>query len=979
MKNPMCLTAGRRNGGGRGVPPLFSTGETPEPQLFGPALTVCALLLAVSNLSAATLYVSLGSTNPTPPYATWATAATNIQNAVDAAGAGDTVVVNDGSYGWLTVNKPLAVRSVNGQDRTSIQGGVSGSSQASLSGFTLVGGGPSKPGVGASGVTLRDCTVTGFFQREVGGAAYCTLYNCTLAGNSAHGAAGALSCTLYNCALNGNNAMYGGGGAAGCTLYDCTLSGNNAGGSGGGASGCTLSNCTLSGNSAVFDGGGADGCTLYNCELAGNSAGGGMVSPHGAGAAGCTLYNCTLTGNGPAGAPNMGPLTGGGAYSCTLSNCTVSGNTGSGASTCQLYDCVLASNAGPGADGCTLSNCTVAGNTGGGTSGCTNYNSIVYFNSAQGWGEGGNVSGCTMNWCCTPYVAPTNGVGNITNAPLFVDYAGRNLRLQPNSPCINAGNNAYVSGTTDLAGNPRIVEGTVDIGAYEFQGPTYGPPVVARQPPSQTNDAGTTVTFIVSVRGSPPLGFQWGKDGVPLAEGGNRAGAATATLTLTNVLRADAGGYRVVVSNGLGSVTSAVAMLAVLDPAIAVQPASQLGQSGRSVTLSVIASGTPPLEYQWWKGDAALAGGTGASLNLTNVQAADGGQYYVVVGSQCGTVTSAVALLTVFTAATLDTSFDPGADNNVFSLALQADGKILVGGDFTTLGGQSRNSIGRLNDDGTVDTSFNPGAGPRVGALAVQADGRILVGGDFTTLGGQSRNCIGRLNADGTVDMSFNPGANNPVVCLALQADGKILVGGGFTTLGGQSHGYIGRLNADGTVDASFNTGANDSVETLALQADGKILVGAPSARWAGKATFSLAGSMPTGRWIRASSRTYPGAPGTRTTTCLPWRHSRTARFWQGATSAVWTIRPHASTSAGSMPMGPWTPPSIRGQTIQCVLWRCRRTARFWWAVPSAHWAAKAAMTLAGSMPMGRWTRPSVWGQTLTCAPWHCRRTGSSW
>ncbi|MCX6923586.1 MAG: hypothetical protein NT154_10335 [Verrucomicrobia bacterium] len=75
-----------------------------------------------------------------------------------------------------------------------------------------------------------------------------------------------------------------------------------------------------------------------------------------------------------------------------------------------------------------------------------------------------------MNYCCTT-AQITNGIGNITNAPLFVDYDGGNLRLQSNSPCINAGLNAYAPGPTDLDGLPRIVSGTVDIGAYEFQGP----------------------------------------------------------------------------------------------------------------------------------------------------------------------------------------------------------------------------------------------------------------------------------------------------------------------------------------------------------------------------------------------------------------------------------------------------------------------------------------------------------------------------
>jgi len=157
---------------------------------------------------------------------------------------------------------------------------------------------------------------------------------------------------------------------------------------------------------------------------------------------------------------------------------------------------------------------------------------------------------------------------------------------------------------------------------------------------------------------------------------------------------------------------------------------------------------------------------------------------------------------------------------------LQADGKILVGGSFATLGGQARNCIGRLNADGTLDPAFNPGAGgvsPAAFSLAVQADGKVLVGGDF---GGNGWGNIVRLNADGTLDSGFNPGASYYVYSLAVQADGKILVGGGFTTLGGQTRNYIGRLNADGTLDSAFEPAANSEVYSLAVQADGKILVG---------------------------------------------------------------------------------------------------------------------------------------------------------
>jgi uncharacterized delta-60 repeat protein len=196
----------------------------------------------------------------------------------------------------------------------------------------------------------------------------------------------------------------------------------------------------------------------------------------------------------------------------------------------------------------------------------------------------------------------------------------------------------------------------------------------------------------------------------------------------------------------------------------------------------------------------------------------------------------------------LDTSFDPGADSTVAALALQADGKILVGGDFSTFGGggtgtSARNKIARLNPDGSLDTAFDPSADIYVDALAVQRDGKILVAGDFSTLGGATRHNIGRLNPDGSLDTSFDPGTNSAVLALAVQADGKIVVGGNFSTLGGGGTGTttrdrIGRLNSDGTLDATFNPGADGDVMALAVQTDGKILVGGSFAFLGGPMSF---------------------------------------------------------------------------------------------------------------------------------------------
>jgi hypothetical protein len=425
------------------------------------SLMATTTLLAVCSLSAATHYVSLESTNPTPPYTNWVTAATNIQDAVHVAATNDVVLVSNGVYtggAWAVVDveAPLALLSVNGPRVTAIDGGgtnscVSLTDGASLTGFTLTNGYAG----GGGGVS---CASTNAF-----------LTNCLIVGNSATSAGGGVKgCTLYNCTLTGNSVMpfgtrlfswpVNGGGADSSTLYNCTLSSNSAvgvgalsvyvPGEGGGASYSTLYNCTLTGNSCSDLGGGAEFCVLSNCTLTGNSS-----DYKGGGACVCTLYNCTLSGN----------------------SATIGGGVSDGGSFLHGYR-----------NPSTLYNCTVVDNlaldSAGGVAGSTLFNSIVAYNAA--WADDNYSTDSTLNYCCTVPLPP-NGFGNISVPPQFVDYASGNLRLQPNSLCINAGNNlfltnydyhsendtyAWFTNLFDMDGNPRIVNGTVDIGAYEYQG-----------------------------------------------------------------------------------------------------------------------------------------------------------------------------------------------------------------------------------------------------------------------------------------------------------------------------------------------------------------------------------------------------------------------------------------------------------------------------------------------------------------------------
>jgi uncharacterized delta-60 repeat protein len=184
----------------------------------------------------------------------------------------------------------------------------------------------------------------------------------------------------------------------------------------------------------------------------------------------------------------------------------------------------------------------------------------------------------------------------------------------------------------------------------------------------------------------------------------------------------------------------------------------------------------------------------------------------------------------------LDTSFESGAGltSSITDMAQQTDGRILVGGGFFSAGRFVRTSLARFNADGTVDETFNAtltsSSNLVVTAIALQTDGRILISGNFTTVNGVTRNRIARLNSDGTLDTSFVPstGLNQEANHIAVQPDGKILIGGLFTTVNGVSQVRVGRMNTDGTTDNTFTTGtgASSEVEAVALQTDSKIIIG---------------------------------------------------------------------------------------------------------------------------------------------------------
>lgn len=284
------------------------------------------------------------------------------------------------------------------------------------------------------------------------------------------------------------------------------------------------------------------------------------------------------------------------------------------------------------------------------------------------------------------------------------------------------------------------------------------------------------------------------------------------------------------------------------------------------------------------------AGGTINALRLmTDGRIVIGGSFGTLQPPNVSAAVSRSALARLNADGSIDTSFAGGANAQVAALALQPDGKLVVGGAFTTLwsGGSSastavgRNFSGRYNVDGTLDDTFNPtfngqvraiaahsngtvtlgglftqvrapgalfstlrnhlarinadgtpdtsldlGAGGGVIAMAVDSSGRTIIGGTFNSVGGATRNYLARLNSNGTLDTSFIPALDGRVLAIAVDPDNKILIGGVFSRIGTTTRGFLARLNADGSLDEGFNPAPSAVVNAIAIQSDRKILIG---------------------------------------------------------------------------------------------------------------------------------------------------------
>lgn len=359
---------------------------------------------------------------------------------------------------------------------------------------------------------------------------------------------------------------------------------------------------------------------------------------------------------------------------------------------------------------------------------------------------------------------------------------------------------------------------------------------------------GSEAVFRVGGDGWPSPFFQWHFNGRDIP------GATNRVLSVPNVRTTDAGIYTVTVSNGLGSETSREARLEVeaYEPVAGSADLSFYSGAGPNGPVHAIAvqgdrrilvGGAFTQVGGIRRNHVARLLGDGSVDPTFDSQAGANSLVHALVWLPGGKVIIAgdftkygaerrSRIARLHPDGTLDLEFDPGSGPNghITDVALQADGKLVIAGNFSNIAGTPRKYIARLNRNGAVDASFDPGTGPdaRVFALAVQPDGKILIAGEFRSVNGVPRNFIARLSISGAVGTAFDPDVNSQIDVLALQLDGKIIISGIFTTVNGVPRENLARLNPDGTTDLTFGTGrpAGETIFSMALDDGGKLFVG---------------------------------------------------------------------------------------------------------------------------------------------------------
>ncbi len=481
---------------------------------------ICLLVTAgyASFLAADTHYVVLNNPGAESNYTSWATAAANIQDAVDAAAASDVVLVSNGTYNAggrtegaytltnrVLVTKVLELRAVSTNPAdTIIEGaadpdGINGNGPAAVRALRLT-----VTGAKIVNFTIRNghTQTNGDIAAEQSGGGilghWPSVSNCVIENCGARANGGGFTYGyLYDCVVSNNQAdgvgagnVFGGGGAYNSGAYDSTIVNNRSLKNGGGlAAGNIISNCLVAGNAAVNSGGG-----IHYYNHAGLSVDS-VYSNNECGSNGGGLYNtkilrCRVVDN------RAGIVSGigGGASSCYATNSIFYGNTAAyaggigGSSTNNsypVYNCLIYSNIAGTAGAMRYAfpvNCTIVGNiasngAAGLDTGVVATNCIVYDNVTEGTVS--NYSGTVQFKNCNVWPLPTGGgdLGdNSSNAPSFMNLPAADFRLAPRDSCINAGlTESWMADTVDLDGRARVRYGAVDMGCYEqiYQGTLY--------------------------------------------------------------------------------------------------------------------------------------------------------------------------------------------------------------------------------------------------------------------------------------------------------------------------------------------------------------------------------------------------------------------------------------------------------------------------------------------------------------------------